>query len=653
VQELGGRGQVRELPLELLTAEDVAAYLTERLRGPIASPLAACVHERTDGNALFMVNLVEYLVQQRLLARRAGQWTLRTGEEARVAWLPEEVRQLLTRRLNALPAAARRVLDVASVVGQEFAAAAVAAGIQGSVDDVEGICDELAAQGGFIADTGLTVWPDGTRSGCYRFHHALYLEVLYEALGTARRGRLHHQVGACLEAGYGARVGEIAAQLAVHFERGGVVQRAVHYWQHAGANAARRHTPHEAITAFTKGLALLATLPDSPERTQHELTLQLSLGGLLGAVKGWGAPDVREAYARAHALSQQGGETPHVCRALWGLAQFHGAQGQLHTAGALSQQLFHLAQRQPDSGFLVDGHVAMGAVALYHGDLSAALAHLGQSLCLANPLQSPTPTVHEGLVSGVTSLIWSAQALGVLGYADQAQHRIQEALALARQAEHAQSVVYTELYAALVAQCRRDVLAVQTHADTAIALATTQGFTNRVEQGRIVRGWALAMQGQAADGVLQLRQALAAVQGAGLALMRPYFLSLLAEAYGQAGQPEEGLTVLDEAVTLVATTEERWWEAELYWLKGVLLRQLPRPDVGQAEACFQQALDVARRQQAKALELRAALSCSQLWLAQGKRDKARGLLTPIYGWFTESFDTADLQEARALLEALA
>src|SRR4029453_2677154 len=152
-----------------------------------------------------MVNLVEYLVQQRLLARRAGQWMLRVGEEARVARLPEEVRQLLTRRLDALPAAARRVLEVASVVGQEFAAAAVAAGIQGPVDDVEGLCDGLAAQGLFIADTGLTGWRGGTRSGRYRFHHALYPQVLYEALGTARRGRLHHRVGARLETGYGAR----------------------------------------------------------------------------------------------------------------------------------------------------------------------------------------------------------------------------------------------------------------------------------------------------------------------------------------------------------------------------------------------------------------------------------------------------------------
>src|SRR5262245_540973 len=330
VQELGARGQVKELPLELSSAADVAAYLAGRLQGPVASSLTAFVHERTDGNALFLVNIVEHLVQERLLARRAGQWTLRAGEEASVARLPEEVRQLLTRRLDALPAAARRVLDVASVVGQEFAVAVV------------------AAHGRFIADTGLTVWPDGTRSGCYRFHHAVYQQVLYESLGTARREQLHQQVGVRLEAGYGTRTREIAAQLAVHFEHGGAIHRAVHYWQQAGDNAARRHAHHEAIAALTKALALLATLSESPERTHDELTLLLSLGELLMAAKGWASPEVGEVYTRAHTLGHQVEEPRQRYQALQGLYRFHVIQAQLRTAGELSQQLFHLASHQPD-----------------------------------------------------------------------------------------------------------------------------------------------------------------------------------------------------------------------------------------------------------------------------------------------------------------
>jgi predicted ATPase len=213
--------------------------------------------------------------------------------------------------------------------------------------------------------------------------------------------------------------------------------------------------------------------------------------------------------------------------------------------------------------------------------------------------------------------------------------------------------VYTEYFVAMLYQHRRDVAATHARADGVIAIAAEQGFGLRVEQGRILRGWALAMQGGAANGVAQIRQGLADHQAIGPKLGESYRLALLAEAYGHAGAPEAGLQVMAEALTLVAETEERWWEAELSRLKGALLLQLPIPDVSQTEACFQAALDVAGSQQAKALELRAALSLTRLWQQQGKSEAARDLLAPIYGWFTEGFDTPDLQEAKALLAELA
>ena len=653
VQELGGRGQVRELPLELLTAEDVAAYLAGRLRGPIAAPLAAFVHERTEGNALFMVNLVEHLVQQRLLARRAGQWTLRAEEEARVARLPEEVRQLLTRRLDALPAAARRVLEVASVVGQEFAVAAVAAGTQGPVDEVEGICDGLAAHGRFLADTGLTVWPDGTSSGRYRFHHALYPQVLYEALGTARRGRLHHQVGARLEAGYGARAGEIAAQLAVHFERGGVVQRAVHYWQQAGANAARRNAHHDAIAAVTKGLTLLATLPDSPERTRHELTLLLTLGELLMAAKGMGAAEVgtstpgptSSATSWTRYRSASGSSKASIAfmkprPSCPPLAPWPSSSPAWRTASATQASCWRASRpRDPWRSFVATSWPPGPTWSL-----------VSRSRRFHSP--PPRPSM-VGIISGPhISAGWPTSCGGLAmtsrpssGCRKRSPWPSRSGIPLVWRMPNSLRPV--------LAQSRRDSAATYARADALMAFAAAQGLAHRIEQGRILRGWALAMQGDAAAGVAHIRQGLAARQDVEHKLGRPYYLALLAEAAGQAGQPEAGLTALAEACTLVEATEKRRWEAEVYRLKGVLLCQLPRPDVGQAEACFQRALHVAGRQQAKALELRAALSCSQLWLAQGKRDEARVLLAPIYGWFTEGFDTADLQEARALLEALA
>ena len=274
-----------------------------------------------------MVNIVEHLVQQGVVVRRAGQWTLREGTETLVPSLPEGLRELLLRRIEALAPEAQQVLEAASVVGEAFAVAAVAAGVQGALEGVAAVCDGLVAQRHFLDDTGWTVWLDGTRSGVYRFQHALYRQVLYERLGTMRGVQLHGRIGARLEGGYGAQAGEIAAQLAVHFERGGEVQRAVHYWQQAGDTAIRRNAPHEAITALRKGLALLVTLPESPERSRHELTLQLTRGELLRATQGVGAPEVGDSYTRAYTLCQQVGETPQLARALWGSRSFIRPRG--------------------------------------------------------------------------------------------------------------------------------------------------------------------------------------------------------------------------------------------------------------------------------------------------------------------------------------
>jgi predicted ATPase len=252
----------------------------------------------------------------------------------------------------------------------------------------------------------------------------------------------------------------------------------------------------------------------------------------------------------------------------------------------------------------------------------------------------------------VRALCYLAQVLWALGSADQAQQRMQEALSVAQQGESPPTLAIAQVFAAVLCQRRRDAVGTRTHAEALMTLADEQGFTLRCEQGRLLRGWALAMQGHETEGVAQIRQAFAVYPNMEPGLHRAYFLGLLAEACGQVGQPAAGLRAVDEALTLVATTEVRWWEAELHRLQGVLQLQLPSPDVSRAERCFQQALAVARAQHAKALELRAALRLSRLWQQHGKCAEAWQLLAPIYGWFTEGFDTADLQEAKELLEEL-
>jgi predicted ATPase len=471
-------------------------------------------------------------------------------------------------------------------------------------------------------------------------------------VGTARRVQLHRRIGARLEAGQGARAGEIAAQLAVHFERGGEIPRAVHYWQQAGDNAARRHAYHEAIDAFRKGLALLATLPEDPERTQRELDLQLTLGQLLSAVRGRMAPEVAEAYTRAYALCQQVGETPWRFEALCGLTLCHCVEAQLGTASSFIQELSDLGQRQHDSIFLQRVHYVLGMYAFAQGNFGAARTHLEKSIGLGDAPQPSTPIVHGVYNEGMNALCFLAQVLWALGYTDQAQQRSQEALAVAQQRESPPIVAQAQVFAAALCQWCRDAVATQSHAEALMTLADEQGFVLRREQGRILRGWALAVQGRPAEGVAQIRQAFAVYPNLGPGLYRSYYFSLLVEAYGQATLPEAGLSVLARALTLVTTTGVRWWEAELHRLKGESLLRLASPEITQAEACFQQALDVARSQQAKALELRSALSLSRLWQQRGKRDEARQLMAEVYGWFTEGFDAPDLQEAKALLGEL-
>jgi predicted ATPase len=566
--------------------------------------------------------------------------------------VPDGLRQLLERRLEALKPETRQVLEAASVVGKSFSIAAVAAGIQASMEDIEAVCEGLAAPHRFLADIGLTTWPDGTIAASYQFAHSLYQQVLYEGLGIGRRQQLHRRIGVRLEAGYGTRAWEIATQLAVHFERGGDADRAVHAWHRAGEQAARRNADQEAIAALRRGLALLATSPDGPERMRQELTLQLTLGELLMAVNGIAASDASDAYTRAYTLCQQLSEPPELGRVLYGFYRSHVGQGRVRAAEEVSKQLFALAQRQPTTNALVEGHTAMGGTALFRGDFMAARAHLEQGRSLANPLPFPSPLRRGGFVPGVEPLVWLELALWALGYADQAQQRSQESLARARQAEHPATVWVAECFAAMLSQCRGDVACTRAYAEAAMAVADAQGFRHRIELGRILRGWALVLQGDAAADVAHIRQGIAGSQGQGPEVAHPYWLILLAEAYGQVGQPEAGLEELAEALSVMATTEAQWWEAEVYRLQGNLLLRLPSSDVSQAETLFHQALDVARTQQAKSLELRAAMSLSRLWQQLGQRIEARRLLEDIYCWFTEGFDTADLQAAKVLLEQL-
>jgi predicted ATPase len=442
--------------------------------------------------------------------------------------------------------------------------------------------------------------------------------------------------------------------LAHHYSQSGNIPKAIDYLHRAGQQAVERSAYAEAVSHLTTALDLLTSLPETPERGQRELAVQMTLGMAFKATKGWGAPEVERLYTRARTLCEQVGEPPQLFRVLWGLWSTYNARGHYQTMRAVGEQLLSLAQRLQDPDLLLEAYHALWTSLFSSGELAAARAHQAQGLRLYNPQRHRThAALYSGHDPGVCCHYRAAPALWLLGYPNQAVASSQAAVALAQQLAHPVSLGLALYWAAIVHHLRREAPLTQAHAEAAMTIATDQGFPHTVAQVLPLRGWALAACGHGEEGLRQLQQGLGTCRATGATRDRPYHLTLLAEAATLGGQTNAGMEALAEALATLPTSAVRWWEAELYRLRGALLLQSAVAQSGEAEACFQQALDVARRQEAKSLELRAAVSLSRLWRQQGKRAEARALLAPIYTWFTEGFDAADLQDAKTLLEELA
>ncbi|MBI3800334.1 MAG: tetratricopeptide repeat protein, partial [Deltaproteobacteria bacterium] len=500
--------------------------------------------------------------------------------------------------------------------------------------------------------------------------HALTQEVAYNSLLIERRKVLHERTAQVIEVIYHSRLEDHYGELANHYTRSSNTQKAVEYLQQAGQQAVQRSAYAEAISQLTAALELLKTLPDTPERIQRELTLQLTLGPALMATRGYTAPEVEQVYTRARELCQQVGETPQLFPVLFGLRTFYIIRAEHQLARELSEQLLSLARRMHDPLLLLQAHIGLGSSLFLLGEVAMAQTHFEQATALYDPQQHRS-ALYLGLAnpgSGIST--WLAWTLWFLGYPDQALQQNQRALTLAHELARPFNLAAVLSFAVGFHQLRREGRATQERAEALITLSTDQGFAQYAAQGTIRRGWALVEQGQAEAGVAQIRQGLAAHRATGAENARPHYLALLAEGYEKVGQAEEGLNTLVEALATVDKTGERYYEAELYRLKGKLVLQSgvrgpasenpntqhPAPSTqaeAEAEACFHKAIEIAQRQQAKSWELRATVSLARLWQHQGKQHEARNTLSEIYNWFTEGFDTKDLQEAKVLLEELA
>ncbi len=455
--------------------------------------------------------------------------------------------------------------------------------------------------------------------------------------------------------------------LAHHYTEAGLKEQAIPYWQKAGQRASQRSANVEAVSHLTKALDILKTLPDTPERDQQELALQIVLGRSQMATKGFAAPERERAAIRAQELCRRLGDTRQLFSILHGLAGVHIVRGEFRTAQELIGQMLRIAEGEQDTGLLVIAHHFLGQTLYFQGEFVSARTQLEQGLAVYDfPQHHPLAFLY-GVDPGGHCLLFAAYALWSLGYPDQALRSIHKALTLARQFSHPFTLAFIMNGVVAVHQMRRESRATQEWAEKTLALCDEQGFALLVALEKVMQGWALVEQGHGEASTTQIRQGVTAHQATGAVMGRTYLLLLLAEACGKTGQVEEGLHALAEALDFVEKTKERRWEADIYRLKGILTLQQasqrskvetdpqsPTPDPQtEAEACFHKAIEIARRQQAKSLELRAVMSLARLWQQQGKRHEAYQMLSAIYHWFTEGFDTKDLQEAQVLIEALA
>ena len=597
-----------------------------------------------------MADLLRDLRGRQVLTQKQGRWTLGQPVPDLRRDLPESVRGMIQRKIDQLGEDDRRLLVAASVQGYELDSAVVARAVERDAAEVEERLDELDRVHAFVRAVREQEFPDGTLTLRYRFVHVLYQNAMYASLRPTRRASLSASVAQALLGYYGEKSEEIGAELALLLEVARDFSRAADYFLAAARNAARIFANQEAIALARRGVAMLASLPETPERARKELSLQITLGTPLMATMGFPAPEVERTYRRAHDLCRQIGETPDLFPALYGLWLFHATRAELPTARNLGEQLLRLAQRARDPALLLQAHHALGPTDVNAGDWTSAQVHLEQCISLYDPQEHRSHAfLYGGHDPGACCLGFAAQSLWMLGYPDQALEKSRKSLALARELSHPYSLAWTRLQVGTLHQFRRDSSETQEQAEALQGLSDEQGLPHHLAAGSILRGWALAERGHGEEGLAQMRQGLDASSMSPL-FWRVHFLALLAEVSGRAGKIEEGLDALAEALRAVDDKGIGYYEPELHRLKGELLLARGPENSADAEACFRQAIAIARRQRARSLELRAVMSLSRLYHGQGKQDEVRPILAEIYGWFTEGFDTVDLREAKALLQ---
>jgi predicted ATPase len=636
-----GQPQVTLLTLNRLDRRDRTA-LVEQIAGGKAFPneVIEQIVDRTDGVPLFIEELTKSVLESGLLREEADRYVL--DRSLPPLAIPATLQDSLMARLDRL-ASVRLVAQIGAAIGREFSYVLLHAVSRLDEDELQSALDRLVASE--------LVFQRGTPpEAVYSFKHALVQDAAHGSLLRGPRQQLHAQIADALETHFPELMDSQPELLARHYAEAGLVEKSVAYWGRAGRRSAARSAMAEAAAQFQKGLDQLALLPDGRQRQQQELEFWSGLGAALRYVKGQAAPELGHAFARARELWEQLGSPSEFLYVPYGQSRYHMYRGELDVSQHLDEDLLRLSRERNDSAGIVLGHDCSGRDLLLAGKFALARSHLEQVLALYDPIAHGSLVHQTGSHSRVVSQGYLGITFLCLGFLDQALIQSNAAIAEARILAHPPTL------AASLAQSAR-LLSLDTHdgalaerASELLALATEQRFPLYRALGTLYLGWVKVKTGNVAEGISLLRSGSSAYRALGAQARAPYHTALLARGLEIAGQIEEALTHLEEALQLAEGIKERWFAAELYRHKGRLLQRQGHSEA--AEALYREALAIAKEQESRLWELRAAVNLARLCRDQDRRSEARDLIAPIYGWFTEGFETPDLKDAKAMITEL-
>ena len=609
------------------------------------------LYGQTKGHPLFTVELLRNMEERGALVKdKDGRWI----EGPKLDWntLPARVDAVIEERVHRLNKKLREILTIASVEGEEFTAEVIARIQKEEVRElIKHLSRELDKRHHLVSAKGIRQL-ENQRLSSYLFQHILFQRYLYNSLDEVERAELHEEVGNILEALYGAQAEEIAAQLARHFLEAAIVPKAIEYLHKAGNKAVRLSAGAEAIAHYKKALELLQQLPETSERDRQELALQLALAVPLQATKGFGAPELGQAVVRARELCDRMGDTPQRFTALVQLSTYYSTTAQYRTALKLREEISRLAAQLKDPLLEAVSYYAHVWPLLNVGELVQTVEYVKHMADVYNEEKHGFLGYLFGYDLGVLNMGFGSWAWWILGYPDQALKQTQEALRIARKLGHPATTAFIILAACELNWFLKDFEKINEYTEELVPICEKNGFIYFGAHGYFYRGERKTFAGKAKEGIDEMHQSLAIMEGTGTLTCFTRLLARVAFACLKAGELEGELAALDKAIAVMQKCDERYMEAELYRLKGEWLGIRGEPE-SEVEKYLLQAIEVSRRQQAKSWELRATMSLSRLWQSQGKREEARKALEGVYSWFTEGFSTPDLIEAKALLESLA